>query len=323
MTENDYIYVLYNGDFGGYSMNRKFIIELFKRYPENTEIGKTIFNFDSVLESKLEPKLEPELESESEFDSDLDSEFKSEIEYFMHYKITKNKIINTETNKYYYISNHCTHLRANQFVIDFIFDRTLNKIINHNEFTPYFYNVLFTLNKDKFSNKIDTSNCSELFELNNTKQEDILNYVPAEIKSKRRNKIINKFDDNIYFYKNGFKHDDTYYKFNFDTNITKDKIYDIIKNINENILNYILFDDINDSYASLSIDKINKLYKWKISEYDGSESVILRLPTEDIIEDLLNYIWKTEKYEKKSILSDILINKTKNMKELHNDMYTS
>ena len=68
-------------------------------------------------------------------------------------------------------------------------------------------------------------------------------------------------------------------------------------------------------------EKIKKCYNWKIHEYDGSESIVLYLPFDTIIEDLLNNLWKTENYVNKSILSESLINKNKDLSELKKDMY--
>ena len=68
-------------------------------------------------------------------------------------------------------------------------------------------------------------------------------------------------------------------------------------------------------------EKIKNCYKWKINEYDGSESIELYLPYDTIIEDLLNNLWKTENYVNKSILSESLINKNKDLSELKKDMY--
>jgi hypothetical protein len=309
----EYIYILYNDCYGGYSMNEDFIIELFKRYPESTEIGGTIFKMDDI-------KNENDINNK-----DLN------IEYFMHYKITKNKIINMQTNKYYFISPFCTELRDNQYLIDYIFERTLMKIIKNNDPTPYFYNELFQLDKDKFSQEITAEQIGELIELEHIKQKDILDFVPEIItigqRHRRRNRqnqnnIIN-IKNNIYFYKNGFKQNDTYYKFKFNMNITKDNLYDIITSIDidENLLNRILFDDINGNNSLLSIIKIKKIYNWKIREYDGTESVILNLPTDDLIDDLLNKIWETKDYKPKCKLTELLINKNKNLKELKQEIY--
>lgn len=250
-----------------------------------------------------------------------------DIEYFMHYKITENKIINTLTNQYYYISSYCEQLRANQYVIDYIFERTLMKLFNNNEYTPYFYNALFQVEINKFANEIPIEEAETLIELEHTKQKDILDFVPDIITVGRRyrqrqrqnnNNIIN-IKNNIYFYKNGFKQNDSYYKFKFNMNITKDNLYQIINSIDENILDNILFDDINNSNTSLTITKINKIYEWKISEYDGLESLKLNLPIDSIIDDLLNNIWKTKDYKNKSILTELLINK--NLNELRQNMY--
>lgn len=308
---SEHIYILYNDCYGSFSMNEDFIIELFKRYPESTEIGGTIFEMKDI-------KNENDINNK-----DLN------IEYFIHYKITEDKIINMQTNKYYYISPFCTELRDNQYVIDYIFERTFMKIIKNNDPTPYFYNALFELDKDKFSTEISAVQAGELNELEHIKQKDILDFVQNIItigsRHRRRhrqnqNNII-KIKDNIYFYKNGFKQNDTYYKFKFDMNITKDNLYDIISTIDESILDRILFDDVNGSNSSLAIRKIKKIYKWKISEYDGSESVNLNLPTDDLIDDLLNKIWETEDYKPKCILTELLINKNKNLKELKQEMY--
>lgn len=308
---SEYIYILYNDCYGGFSINESFLIELFKKYPESTDIGKTIFKINDLKNYD---------------NTDINN---LDIEYFMHYKITGNNIINTLTNQYYYISPICEQLRANQYLIDYIFERTLMKIFNNNEFTPYFYNALFQLEINKFTNEILIEEAGTLIELEHTKQKDILDYVPDIITVGRRhrrrqrqnqNNFIN-IKDNIYFYKNGFKRNDSYYKFKFDMNITKDNLYQIINSIDENILDNILFDDINNGNTSLTIKKINKIYEWKISEYDGLESLKLNLPIDSIIEDLLNNIWETKDYKNKSILTELLINKNKNLNELRKNMY--
>jgi hypothetical protein len=310
MTQN-YTYIIYNSDYGGYSMNRDFLVELFKRHPVHTDIGKKIFQFEKIEENLLDK---------------LDN---LETEYFLNYRITNDRIYDIINNESYYLSEHCTEFRSNPYVIDYIFERTVLKILNLNEFTPYFYRVLFQLDRDKFSTRID--DYIELIELENVTQESIHNYNLEIIYNRARrrriliiNNIPNTYLTNIKFYKNGFKliNENEYYKFNFDININENNLYDILSKIdNGSLLDFILFDDINGSHSSLILDRIKKEYIWKVSEYDGSESIKLSLPYEDIINDLLNHIWKTEDYITKTNLSQYLINKEKTLKDLTHNMY--
>ena len=314
MNNNNHIYLLYNLSYGGFNMNRDFLIELFKIYQAHTEIGKTIFKCDKYYdENFIKKKLD-----------------KLDIEYFMNYAITGNYIINIKDKLVYYISEECANLRSNQYVIDYIFERTVLKIINNNEFTPYFYHALFQLDKDKFSSVISNQENHELIELEHISQQDIYTYkLEKKLKRNRRHRIIEDNNGNvttdlshITFYKNGYKIDNIYYKFNFDIDINKNNIYDILSNINNGaFLDYICFDDINGYSASLSIAKIKLGYKWEIDEYDGSESIKLSLPYEDIIDDLLNKLWNTENYDTKTKLSDKLIDKLKTLKDLSKEMY--
>jgi hypothetical protein len=115
-----------------------------------------------------------------------------------------------------------------------------------------------------------------------------------------------------------FKFNDKYYKLKFDTNITKDNIYELL---HDDLLDIILFNDINDKHSDICIDRIKSCYKWEIDEYDGKESVIPKLPYEEIIEDLLNKLWKNENYSDKSILTNTLIDKTHTLKDLKNKMW--
>ena len=293
-TDKEYLYIIYNADYGGYSMNMDFIIELFKRYPLHTEIGKQIFKMIKLKENDINYNA-----------NSLDN---LDIEYFMHYVITKAKIINTKTNEYYYISEHCTDLRANQYLIDYIFERTFMKIIKNGEFTPYFLNSLFQFDKTQFSHQITEQEAIErLIELEHLTQKEIDDYVPAFIiKRVQRRRIIEEnngqtFIKNIKFYKN---------------------VYDTLSDIaNGALIDFILFYDINGSHALLSLDRIKKGYIWKISEYDGVESIKLSLPYDNIIEDLLNHIWKTENYEPKTNLTVSLIDKSKTLTDLAKDMY--
>jgi len=312
MSQN-FIYVIYNSCYGGYSINQNFLVELFKRHPVHTEIGKKIFKFIKSNDNL----------------GDIDD---LDAEYFLNYRITNNRIINIENNEEYYLSEHCTELRANEYVINYIFERTIIKILNLNEFTPYFYRALFQLDKNKFSTKIQTENeFQELIELENVTQESIYNSSLEIIYNRsRRRRILNRNNNtnidltNIKFYKNGFKliNENEYYKFKFNININIDNIYDILSEIDNNALvDFIFFDDINGAHTTLSMDKIKKGYIWKISEYDGYETIKLSLPYEDIICDLLNHIWNSETYEIKTHLTQKLINKEKSIKDLLNDMY--
>jgi len=311
MSQN-YTYIIYNSCYGRYLMNRDFVVELFKRHPVHTEIGKKIFKFKQ-LNNNLD---------------DLDDLDDLETEYFLNYRITNDKIIDIENNKSYYLLENCLNFRSNEYVINYIFERTIIKILKSNDFTPYFYRILFQLDKNKFSTKIQNEN--ELIELENVTQESIYNYSLEIIYNRSRDRrIFNRNIDinidltNIKFYKNGFKliNENEYYKFNFDININIDNLYDILYKIDNRTLLYsILFDDINSINTSLAIDKIKNGYIWKILEYDGAESIKLSLPYEDIISDLLNNIWNTESYNLKSNLTQKLINKEKSMKDLLYDI---
>ena len=304
---SEYIYILFNSANGGYSMNHEFLIELFKKFPSNTDIGKKIFN----MEKKENINHQDE--------NDLD------IEYFMHYKITDKYIIDTTNNEYYYIDKYCTHLRNNQDIINYIFERAYSNIIENNEFTPYFYNALVQFEKNTYLKEVSTEYAeSNFIELNYVSRTDIYNFIPIKIMNHRRRRHIidnniNRIPSNIYFYKNGFKENDIYYEFTFDININKNTLYEILSPIsNCGLLEYILFNDINSYGSSLSIEKINKAYDWKISEYDGIESVIISLPYKNIITDLLNHIWKTENYQNKTIFAEQLINKSHTLSDLYN-----
>lgn len=316
---SDYLYIIYNSDFGGYSMNLDFIIELFKRYPSHTEIGKQLFKMKNIEEN------------DNDINYNVNSLDNLHIEYFMHYVITKNKIIDTQTNKYYYLTEYCSELRDNQYVIDYIFERTCMKIIKNGEFTPYFLNSLFQFDKTHFSHEITEQEAVDrLIELEHLTQKEIDDYVPAIIiKRVRRRRILEDnngqlFINNIKFYKNGFKQNNIYYEYNtnINVNINKNNIFDALSNISNNtLIDYILFYDINSCYASLGLDRVKKGYIWRISEYDGSETIKLSLPYQNMIEDLLNLIWKTENYEPKTSLTISLIDKSKTIKDLEKEMH--
>lgn len=317
------MYVIYNSGYGGFSMNRDFLVELFKRHPVHTEIGKKIFKFEKINNNALH----------NDNLDNLDNIDDLETEYFLDYRITNDKIINIKNNEYYYLSEYCTEFRSNEYVINYIFERTIIKILKSNEFTPYFYRALFQLDKDKFSTRIQNDNeLIELIELENVTQESIYNSNLEIIYNRtRRRRILNRnHSENIdlsyiKFYRNGFKliKSNEYYKFNFDININKNNLYDILSEIDNNsLLDFILFDDINGSHSTLSLDRIKKGYILKISEYDGAETIKLSLPYEDIISDLLNHMWNTKDYKIKTNLTQKLINKEKTLKELIQDMYT-
>ena len=128
MSQN-YTYIIYNSDYGGYSMNRDFLVELFKRYVMDKNIRDKLFNFENNNNDNLN-------------EDDL------ETEYFLNYRITNERIFDISNGTNYYLSEHCTEFRSNEYVINYIFERTLLKILNSNEFTPYFYRVLFQLDRD-------------------------------------------------------------------------------------------------------------------------------------------------------------------------------
>ena len=314
MSQN-YTYIIYNSDYGGYSMNRDFLVELFKRYVMDKNIRDKLFNFENKNNN-----------------NDNLNEDDLETEYFLNYRITNERIFDISNGTNYYLSEHCTEFRSNEYVINYIFERTLLKILNSNEFTPYFYRVLFQLDRDKFSTQIQNENdLVNLVELENVSQESIHNCNLQIIYNRARrrhilirNNVPNIDLTNIKFYKNGFKliNQNEYYKFTFDININQNNMYEILSEIdNGALLDFILFDDINGSHSSLSLDRIKKGYMWKISEYDGSESIKLSLPYDNIIDDLLNNIWKTEDYTFKTNLTQSLINKEKTLKDLIHDMY--
>ena len=302
MSNNDYIYIIYNESYGGFAINRKFLIELFKKYPVHTEIGQNIF--DSMKENSNYFKDENDIKNDIE--NDTKNNIKNDVENYLHYKITKKYIIDTINNTTYYVSKYCDQLRSNQYLIDYIFERTLNKIKKNNEISLYFYKKLLfnnKLNYNKFSTKINDDT-------------ELINYDKF---------YVDENDDEIYkdykFYKNGFKilKNNEYYRFNFDIkNITKENIYDTLYNIDNNLADSIFFDDINDIHSQLSFEKVKKIYKWNITEYDGLETIHVKLPYHDIIKELLNYIWN------KNISTSIvesLINKEKTIEELVSEIY--
>jgi hypothetical protein len=221
-------------------------------------------------------------------------------------------------NKKYYLNSYKTDFRSNQSIIYYIFQKGVDKIKKNNIFTPYFYNLLLLLNINNYCDEIENDKTLEIIDSN--MYDEIINF---KYKTKLPRSLNKDIDHTKYIcYKNGLKFNEKYYKFNFDFNITKDNIYDILKKIDneENLINFILFEDINDKYSYIKIEKINSYYDWHIHEYDGNENVIQKLPYKKIIEDLLNKLWKTENYINSSILTDTLVDKTKTLKELNHDM---
>lgn len=331
-------------------MKPRFLIELFKFYAHNPEILSKIFNIQKIeenfdLQTEIDKYNNVNKDKSDENDNKINDDvynfddgscdYNKNIDYFLDYVIIQNNIYDLKNNTYIYISSHCTELRSNQYVIEYIFERSVKKIINNNQFTPYFYNLLSFYEPAKYCTKLENNQIDELIDITSELENDILSYNINNNKpiKNRRNKNI----DDYKFYKNGIKKisDNTptsllgstldvkrnsYYKFNFDTNITKENIYDIFKKY-DFILENILFDDINNNCASLMCEKIKNCYNWKIHEYDGSESIELELPYDTIIEDLLNNLWQTENYVNKSILSEFLINKKKDLSQLKKDMY--
>lgn len=86
MSQN-YMYIIYNNCYGGFSMNRDFLVELFKRHPVHTEIGKKIFKFEKINNNGLHNETLDDLETE----------------YFLNYRITNDYIIDIENNESYYL----------------------------------------------------------------------------------------------------------------------------------------------------------------------------------------------------------------------------
>jgi hypothetical protein len=283
------------------------MIELFKYCHENNIIDK-FYTHKELKETK---------------ENILRDEPDEEITYYLNYVLTGNYVYDFNNNKSYYICTYRYDLRSHQVLIDYIFERGIRKIIVDNTFTPYFYNVLLRLDFTKYCDEIvDPKLSDELGDLiDSALYENIINF-------KFENKLPRHFKKDIDFknyiiFKNGFKFNDKYYRFKFDTNITKDNLYDILNEIDKDntLLDFILFDDINDKHSDICIDRIKLCYKWEIDEYDGKESVIPKLPYEDIIEDLLHKLWKTENYSDKSILTNTLIDKTHTLKDLKNKMW--
>ena len=241
---SEYIYVLSNDCYGGFGMRTEFIIELFKYYAHNPEIISEIFNFEKIKENfNLQIKIkefdtiDKDYEEEEDEDNFNYGKYNKNIEYFMDYVIIKNNIYDIKNNTYIYISPYCTELRSNQYVIDYIFERTIKKIINNDQFTPYFYILLSFYEPKKYCTKLENNQNEQLIDITSEFENDILTYNinnNKPIKKYHKHNIIenkNKNIDDYKFYKNGIKKisENSYYKFNFDTNITKDNIYDIFE----------------------------------------------------------------------------------------------
>lgn len=323
-----HIYILYNNSYGSFAMNRKFIIELFK-YVCNTANMTEIFNIEKlnttkeeILKKILKKIKDNDTESDKHDDIESDKHDDTEsdnhddnIEYFSDYMITKNKIYNFKNNTCIYISPYQLQLRSNQFVIEYIFERCVKKIIKDDNFTPFFYKFLSNLKPELYATKLESSENTQLINLDLSLLEEINKF---SYEYKLHNIFTNTDVTNIQYYKNGIKINDEYYKFKFDTNLNKDNIFDILDNLRD----YLFFHDINYKHSNLNIEKIKSCYEWNIHEYDGKESIIIKLPYVKIITDLLNKLWNTENYERKSILSDDLINKIKTLEEIREEMYS-
>jgi hypothetical protein len=312
-----YQYVLYNTCYGGFSVNTQFLIELFKHAYTENKIAD-IFKIEKLEKTKEE--ILQKIQKNDDYDSDIDGD---NIEYFSNYIITQNKIYNFDDNTYIYISPYNDQFRSKQFVIEYIFDRCIKKILKDNNFTPFFYNLLSKIKPEIYANIYDEKeqNYSDLIYIEPSLLEEI-NSFSCEHKILKRLKNVDDIHD-VKYYKNGIKINDKYYKFKFDTNINKDNIYDVLNSLDyDEFINYLLFHDINGGHADLSIEKIKTCYDWNIREYDGQESVIVKLPYEKIIHDLLNKLWNTENYQPQCILSNELINKIKTLEETKKEMYS-
>lgn len=306
----DYQYILYNTCYGGFAVSRKFLTELFKYAYDNNKISEF---FRTKMLKTTKNEIIEELKEYNEYDN---------VEYFHDYLITEENIYNFENNTEIDISPYNYNIRSNQFTIEYIFDRCCKKIIFDDNFTPFFYYFLSKLKPTIYGTKIENTDINQLVDIDHILTEQIDNFVP-QYKTEKipKNLLNNDKIDNIKFYKNGIKINEEYYKFKFDTNINKNNIYDILYNINEVLFDFLLFYDINDRHSKLSVEKVKTCYAWSIREYDGKEDVILKLPYDKIIEDILNKLWKTENYINKSVLTDSLIDKVKTIKELNEDKY--
>ena len=309
-----HIYVLYNSCYGSFGMNRKFSIELFK-YVCDTANMTEIFDID-----KLNTTKEEVLKKIKDYDKEYDNKEYDNVEYFSDYMITEKKIYNFINNTCIFISQYRTDLRSNQFIIEYIFERCVKKIIKDDNFTPFFYKFLSKIKPEIYATKLESSETTQLINLDLSLLEEINKF---SYDHKLLKRLTNTDVLNIQYYKNGIKINDDYYKFKFDTNINRDNIFDILDNLQGNeIRDYLFFHDINYKHSELRIEKIKSCYEWSIHEYDGQECVIIKLPYVKIITDLLNKLWNTENYDKQTILSDDLINKIKTLEEMRKDMYS-
>ena len=304
----DHQYVLYNTCYGGFAVSQKFLIELFKYAYDNNKISD-FFKIEPLKTTK--EQIIEELKEYDEYNN---------AEYFQDYMITEEHIYNFKNNTSIYISPYNYNIRSKQFAIEYIFDRCCKKIVKDDNFTPFFYQFLSKLKPTIYGIKIEDSDINQLVNIDDNLIENINTF---DFQHKIPRKLLNndsKYDE-IKFYKNGVKINEDYYKFKFDINLNKNNIYDILYNIDEDLFDFLLFYDINDKHSKLSVEKVKTCYDWSIHEYDGREDVMLKLPHDKIIEDILNKLWKTENYINKSVLTDSLIDKVKTIKELNEDKY--
>jgi hypothetical protein len=156
-------FVLYNTCIGGFSFNRKFILELFQRFPPHTPEGQVIFtereseDCQHLLQWVRTPFFD---DYHFLIEDEDDNEYES------------GNIINVKTEKIYFLNRYQDDQRANKDLIAFLFERAekMTEEVFNSEYDKVLSKFLFESERDK----IVTSDNTKKFTFQNWKESELL-----------------------------------------------------------------------------------------------------------------------------------------------------
>ena len=256
-------YIIYNACFGGYEFSFDFFKEVFQRFPPSLNKEQTLFRLAYSQTISLDEYMQRHFFDDYYFLIEKERETCDEFPYYIFCKTTES---------IYDIDLRNETWRTNMTIIGFLFEKIQKKLFNGEKPTREFYKLYA-----EFSMKIGIHSNKKTVTVVDGSSINITNITFSGLTCIRDN-VCAKF--NVY--------DEKYIVF-------ADKCFKMEYNsanwyTDVNLLNYMLFKDINGTHASLGIIEIPDGFEWKIREYDGAESIIFSLPKDQMIKELLELL---------------------------------